>query len=248
MTRPSCRSVSLLWKTFWKVAQFYLSGNTSSTPSFPELIGEEIYDEFDSDGAHHGGVNSYDPVALAAAEKEHKATSSPVVPSHTPSGTHTPTDSPRPNALKNLSFLRPRSTPPRPVTAPPGDLPTVIVHGAADEKEKEVTDAATKKHEGPLPDTKTKLEAILLDRQRRLGVNPPAGAPAAVIHSPIPRAPGGHIKGGKFKSSPLQGTLEAPKEPEKLESVQEVKTPDQAIPNPLNPKGPDKDQASGAGL
>lgn len=200
-----------------------------------ELIGEEIYDEFDPDGAHQGGVARYDPLA----EKEHhKNSASPVIPSaHLPSGMTTPTESysPRQNPLnlKNLSFLRPRSTPPQTsqgVTADEKDKDNV------ESRKKETGD--NKKVDG-LPEPKTKLEAILLDRQRR------AVAPvqAAAIQQPLPRiaVTHPHMKGGKFKSSPLQQGPQSVEHPEKLETVAEVKTPDSEIPKPLNPKGPDKE-------
>jgi metal transporter CNNM len=122
-----------------------------------ELIGEEIYDEFDTEGARHGEVTSYIPpqsilpssdAPILKRKGSAPQLSSPepsravVLPSVQPtqrrltSGTGTPVL--RPIALKGLSFLtgRSRSEPPIPRDGMSTTRPTVIVTQAGDEKRK----------------------------------------------------------------------------------------------------------------
>ncbi|KIJ67290.1 hypothetical protein HYDPIDRAFT_173888 [Hydnomerulius pinastri MD-312] len=91
-----------------------------------ELIGEEIYDEFDPEGAN-GTISSYVPSEPAVSKKLPRSESSPDLPSTAveineiivtppPSSPKSITTSPvlRPLAIRGLSFLRSKSAPPSP--------------------------------------------------------------------------------------------------------------------------------------
>ncbi|KAL4071951.1 hypothetical protein V8B97DRAFT_1941719 [Scleroderma yunnanense] len=88
-----------------------------------ELIGEEIYDEFDSKGAN-GTVSSYVPTESPYLKKAVHSESTPDLPSTavdeivaaSPRTAKSSTGTPvlRPLALKGLGFLRSRSAPPSP--------------------------------------------------------------------------------------------------------------------------------------
>jgi metal transporter CNNM len=122
-----------------------------------ELIGEEIYDEFDTEGARHGEVTSYIPPQsifpesdapilkrkgsapqLSSPETSRAAIlpSAQAISRRPTSGTGTPVL--RPIALKGLSFLtgRSRSEPPVPRDSMSRTRPTAIVTQAGDEKRK----------------------------------------------------------------------------------------------------------------
>ncbi|KAF7302424.1 CNNM transmembrane domain-containing protein [Mycena chlorophos] len=80
-----------------------------------ELIGEEIYDEFDPQGAHG------DPyVPPAAPEPTEVVVSTPNIPAKPNSILKTPPPTLKPLSLKGLNFLRSRSAPPTPREVTPG--------------------------------------------------------------------------------------------------------------------------------
>ena len=180
-----------------------------------ELIGEEIYDEFDVEGAH-GEPYIHGAVATAAPAYPEIVAPTPVVANKSLA------------SVKGFSFLRSRSAPPRERPAQP-PLPAVKV-----DDEKQTSDLVTP----PAPlderekDDKDKtsnpaLEAVLLDRKRRL-VRDGTGSSA--------RTPTPGVK-GKFKSAPLGSsnlnpatTANVPNEPSKQLAVDH-----------LNPHGGDTD-------
>jgi metal transporter CNNM len=166
------------------------------------LIGEEIYDEFDTEGAHHGEVTSYVPPqsiseVLDAAPSITRNGSAPqlsilsetsraaVLPPAQPtqrSASATGIGSPvqRPiaiPALKGLSFLtgRSRSEPPTPRAGKPASFARPTVPEAEDEKQK--ASAPTNSHH---IDEKP-LETVIV---------PPVDVPAmpAQVYLPLPVA------------------------------------------------------------
>ncbi|KAJ7594764.1 hypothetical protein C8J56DRAFT_855249 [Mycena floridula] len=165
-----------------------------------ELIGEEIYDEFDADGAHgepvhpHHAASPPAPAALAVSE-------TPVNKSLA--------------GMKNLSFFRSRSAPPKNRQEPlakaasTSDLPAgseatdvVNVVEAGEAKPPVVT--VTNDDSNLDASTNPALEAVLLDRKRRL-LTATASSPIIVGTSRTRAGPK-----GKFKSSPID-TLGAAK-------------------------------------
>lgn len=146
-----------------------------------ELIGEEIYDEFDVEGAH-GEPYIHDAVPTAAPASPEIIAPTPIVANKSLS------------SVKGFSFLRSRSAPPRERPAQP-PLPAIKV-----DDEKQTGDIV------PLPapldetekDDKEKapnpaLEAVLLDRKRRLARE----GPGSSARTSTPGAK------SKFKSAPL---------------------------------------------
>lgn len=130
-----------------------------------ELIGEEIYDEFDPEGGHHGDASQYFPSSvgdnlnllkrkgsapnLTSTGPESTITStSPTTTATAPANTSKGSNVLRPialPALKNLSFLRSRSAPPTPrdssKTAGPGSgLETVQSHPEDSKVEPSITE------------------------------------------------------------------------------------------------------------
>ncbi|KAF9017517.1 DUF21-domain-containing protein [Hymenopellis radicata] len=143
-----------------------------------ELIGEEIYDEFDLDGAHgepyiHGSISGTDP---SPPELVH------------------PTPIPANKSLasmKGFSFLRSRSAPPRDRPAQPatakaedekqdGEVVVPVIVPPADEK-------------GAEEKANPALEAVLLDRKRRLARETTGTSSRSAVMGAK----------GKFKSSPI---------------------------------------------
>ncbi|KAH7918789.1 DUF21-domain-containing protein [Leucogyrophana mollusca] len=120
-----------------------------------ELIGEEIYDEFDPEGAN-GSISSYVPTEASPKPTFPRAESSPdlsvptiteePLPVASVTGTKSATTTPvlRPIALKSLSFLRSRSAPPTPredkaknpnLPTSPKKFTTLPSDGEVDERE-----------------------------------------------------------------------------------------------------------------
>jgi metal transporter CNNM len=234
-----------------------------------ELIGEEIYDEFDQEGAG-GTISSYVPTEHHPFSKLH-GESLPDLPSTvaqpTETAKHIPTGSVlRPLSIKGFGFLRSRSEPPTPrekeqvpivqpvpKLSPIGDnineqatpetvIQTLEAMAATDEPQVAFQPAKTTSEDAPpahspkkrtlsnvgtassvphssisAPGTRASspapsLEAILLDRKRRLaaakeaGISTPVLPLASDVRSPaMLRIPTGSSKVGKFKSSPLTG-------------------------------------------
>ncbi|KAJ7631622.1 hypothetical protein DFH06DRAFT_1223649 [Mycena polygramma] len=239
-----------------------------------ELIGEEIYDEFDPQGAH--GDPYVPPVHAEVVPPPAPVEPTPVVPTVP---LKTPTPALKPLSLKGLNFLRSRSAPPTPrepnvplpmapnteslaaldpataadaghpsaSIAQLGPIPGVIIERSAspspsltptvpDEPAAEMKKpiptpanaaalglAASLPHVGPASRSVSpapSLEAILLDRKRRLvgaASVPTVGSPAmstASLNVPsvagVPpgtaaRVAPAAVKGTRFKSSPLGG-------------------------------------------
>ncbi|KAF7347244.1 CNNM transmembrane domain-containing protein [Mycena venus] len=246
-----------------------------------ELIGEEIYDEFDPQGAHG---DPYVPPAREAVP--------PLTPVEAPAGPSEPMPAPvvkgptpilKPLSLKGLNFLRPRSAPPTP-REPNANLPAAIANAASEGSTIVTSSQAADFVAQPIPaviverntpsptpsltptvpdepaDVKKpvpvhgqppplglgaslphvagnvsrsvspapSLEAILLDRKRRLGaaanapgtigspavssVNLPSGVVGGAGGVGVPAGAGAQarivpvaVKGTRFKSSPLGG-------------------------------------------
>ena len=231
-----------------------------------ELIGEEIYDEFDQEGAG-GTAISYAPVEHPPFSN-HQGNSLPNLPSTVTQPTEalkqTSTNSVlRPRAIKGFGFLRSRSEPPTPrekkqvVTAQPipeattpsptgdkQDVPKIVLQTpeavtVTDDPQDTPQPAKPRPFEGALPaqglgkksfsnasiassppisvsapctrpsSPAPSLEAILLDRKRRLtaakelGITPPK--PSDVVSPTVNHVPTFTTKVGMFKSSPLTG-------------------------------------------
>ncbi|KAK0461030.1 DUF21-domain-containing protein [Desarmillaria tabescens] len=150
-----------------------------------ELIGEEIYDEFDPEGAHgEPYIHQSPPTAEPAAPM--------------PLAQPIPLSANKSLAtMKGLSFLRPRSAPPR--DRNPNSKPAT--EEAVLEKEKDVLGAPVMVVTAPPPMEQEKqsaatLEAILLDRKRRLAREGTSSS--------------ARITKGKFKSSPINNTNSGP--------------------------------------
>ncbi|KAK7063624.1 CNNM transmembrane domain-containing protein [Favolaschia claudopus] len=250
-----------------------------------ELIGEEIYDEFDSEGAHGDPyVPPVEAVSSSTADAQPVSAVEPQVPV-----IKTPTPILKPLSLKGLNFLRSRSAPPTPrepnakdvlpvaanaegaatVAAGQADdttnagpitipVPTVIIERDTPSPTPSLTPTVPDEpHTAAIMDVKKpspmyataspnpvamaaslgnvsrsaspapSLEAILLDRKRRLGAAATApstvGSPAmstASVNAPMVVVSGGTpsgsavsvpriaipvVKGTRFKSSPLGG-------------------------------------------
>ncbi|THU82607.1 DUF21-domain-containing protein [Dendrothele bispora CBS 962.96] len=230
-----------------------------------ELIGEEIYDEFDAQGAHG------DPYVPSQSQNQDNPSTLPIADaSFLPPALTKPAL--RPLSLKGLNFLRSRSAPPSPrdITAPaedaiPGTMnikttsrggpPSIIIEQYTPTSTPSVlppeesslrnvelkaptpivapipkvtivqpvptaklsNGAASSRSTSPSPS----LEAILLDRKRRVVTGGSGGSPSVVASAPgsvsnllvhpgnvPPSVPGGRVgapKGTRFKSSPLVG-------------------------------------------
>ncbi|CAK5266051.1 unnamed protein product [Mycena citricolor] len=200
-----------------------------------ELIGEEIYDEFDPQGAHG------DPYVPPGEE-----VTVPVTIEVIPVAPNVSLKAPTPVlSLKGLNFLRSRSAPPTPrdtvapnlplhaagslaikehlssedLTAPGGGGgPVVVVVGRDSSPSptptmpEEAEDAAVKKNvlngiSRSASASPVPSMAILLERKRRLGTGTPAGTPGGGIVSPIPVPAliAPKVSRLGFKSSPLGG-------------------------------------------
>ncbi|KAJ7842260.1 hypothetical protein B0H14DRAFT_2781425 [Mycena olivaceomarginata] len=239
-----------------------------------ELIGEEIYDEFDPQGAHG---DPYVPPAREVVPALTLVEAPAAGPSESPAQvTKGPTPILKPLSLKGLNFLRSRSAPPTP-REPGAILPAAIAERAAESPAAinhaaDGSDAPTQPlpvviierntpsptpsltptvPDDPVADVKKpapghapplglaaslgnvsrsvspapSLEAILLERKRRLGaagtapgtIGSPAMSTASVnVPSVVVGAGGGPagsaarlvpvtVKGARFKSSPLGG-------------------------------------------
>lgn len=272
-----------------------------------ELIGEEIFDEFDYEGAHG---DLYVPPG-----SDVPATASGSVPAELAHVAAPPLKAPTPVirelSLKGLSFLRSRSAPPTPrepntslpamlsashATESPAvlshdqtPLPTVVIERntpspapslaptVPDEDGVPILDVkkpvpvnalaltASLPHVGPASRSASpapSLEAILLDRKRRLGAAATGGAsatatapvnvaPAVAVGAPGPpaRAVPAAVKGTRFKSSPLgggerTGVVVAEQVKEQRGDVgdaeMKVGAEEGRIPNEMDKEGPDK--------
>ncbi|KAH8827209.1 hypothetical protein DL96DRAFT_1605894 [Flagelloscypha sp. PMI_526] len=159
-----------------------------------ELIGEEIYDEFDTEGARG------DPYTLPAPDDT--KTASPQVPDETPT---LPTTTPvlKPLALKGLNFLRSRSAPPSPRESTT-KLPEVIQNqqqsDAADSPPNVVVSSATSPSplaappnigilQHPSPTKPSELgevipaSAVTIAKKGNLSQQPSASVPASTVVS-----------------------------------------------------------------
>ncbi|KAL1745106.1 hypothetical protein HDZ31DRAFT_82171 [Schizophyllum fasciatum] len=230
-----------------------------------ELIGEEIWDEFDSEGAHGDYLAPRAPIAVhnsSAAVPVHEA----VVPLKAPTAL-------KPLALKGLSFLRSRSAPPSPKDERPPALdcsksgqerekgaperPVSVAVGAVEETPapsprpsvRIEPPAPSPPHAHPNPHQPAhvvgptrgaspapSLEAYLVERKRRGGQ-----AAGAAAGAPVARGPSMSAKGTMFKSSPLGGAggADASAPPEKAAKAggEEVRIPDER-----DKEGPDKQE------
>ncbi|KAK0241543.1 DUF21-domain-containing protein [Armillaria nabsnona] len=150
-----------------------------------ELIGEEIYDEFDPEGAHGEPYIHQSPSTAEPAAPMPLAQPIPLAPNKSLA------------SVKGLSFLRSRSAPPR--ERNPNSKPSTAEEAVL-EKEKDVSalGAPTLVVTAPPPmdQEKQTLEAILLDRKRRL-VREGTSSSARVTK-------------GKFKSSPINNSNSGP--------------------------------------
>ncbi|KAJ3787309.1 DUF21-domain-containing protein [Lentinula aff. detonsa] len=178
-----------------------------------ELIGEEIYDEFDSEGAHGEPLPAQNTI---------------ISPTHV-AGTVSSTMLAPLSNVRNLNFFRSRSAPPtkRALRGPTG-TPDATTEKDALERATEPSknggatihvDGASKiKTEGALVPSSAEaappaaIEARLLDRKRRKISAVQTGVEGVPISVGAPRPRQG-LK-GKFKSGPLQKTVNAtPQEP-----------------------------------
>ena len=173
-----------------------------------ELIGEEIYDEFDTEGARHGEVTSYVPpqcnstdldVApslkhkgsapeLSARPAQPRVLHSPAPPAHrSASGSGTPVLRPIAiPALKGLSFLtgRSRSMPPIPRDNKRAPSARPSVPEAGDEKQKHNAPTNDSIHTGEKP-----LEAVITPIVDVPATPAPVYLPHSGPVSPIPDGP-----------------------------------------------------------
>ncbi|KAJ7747204.1 hypothetical protein B0H14DRAFT_2984906 [Mycena olivaceomarginata] len=250
-----------------------------------ELIGEEIYDEFDPQGAHG---DPYVPPAREVVPALTLVEAPAAGPSESPAQvTKGPTPILKPLSLKGLNFLRSRSAPPTP-REPGAILPAAIAERAAESPAAinhaaDGSDAPTQPlpvkpapgHAPPLGlaaslgnvsrsvSPAPSLEAILLERKRRLGaagtapgtIGSPAMSTASVnVPSVVVGAGGGPagsaarlvpvtVKGARFKSSPLGGgerigVVVAEQVKEQMEGGGELE--EGRIPGERDKEGPDK--------
>lgn len=148
-----------------------------------ELIGEEIYDEFDPEGAHGEPYIHQSPSTAEPAAPIPLAQPIPIAPNKSLA------------SVKGLSFLRSRSAPPREHN--PNSKPSTTEEAVL-EKEKDALGAPVVVVTAPTPmdQEKQTLEAILLDRKRRL-VREGTSSSARVTK-------------GKFKSSPINNSNSGP--------------------------------------
>ncbi|KAI0050149.1 DUF21-domain-containing protein [Auriscalpium vulgare] len=195
-----------------------------------EVIGEEIYDEFDPEGARHGEVSSYVPPQYSAIVKPslrrkgsapqlspHKdpVIVTPAPPAKVPSASGTPVLRPMAiPALKGLSFLtgRSRSAPPVPrdaPTPPPAPAPAPAPLAAdfpVDEKEAESEKEPLPVDDTPPPPPLTASPEEIPGAQgedllgARLRQTPRSASPAPSVDRNRNRGK------GRFKSSPLGGS------------------------------------------
>ncbi|KAI0067517.1 DUF21-domain-containing protein [Artomyces pyxidatus] len=226
-----------------------------------ELIGEEIYDEFDTEGARHGEVSSYVPPQYSAVIKPalkrkgsapqltHPADPpTPIVVAKAPSASGTPVLRPIAiPALKGLSFLtgRSRSAPPIPreaATAPQGDAVVAAVLREADTEkddgetihDEEKSAIVPPAAEGVVPMVKTAEEMHGAEQGRvRLSAGPRSASPAPSVEAVRSRNRGGK---GRFKSSPLGGTGGGVL----AERVRRLGGEGERIPDGKDKEGPDK--------
>jgi len=181
-----------------------------------ELIGEEIYDEFDYEGAHGEPlpVHSSTPAPIAAPQPQHPHTGAMLAPLAN---------------VRNLSFFRSRSAPPtkRAIRGAPVEKDEVPAD-ANNHNEPSLAIIVSDTDETPTPKAKfdnpatppapentspAALEAMLLDRKRRKNQgaqgtessSKPVGAVAGAAVRPRPK---GKFKSGPLKKSSLNTTLE----------------------------------------
>lgn len=150
-----------------------------------ELIGEEIYDEFDPEGAHGEPYIHQSPSPAEPAAPIPLAQPIPVAANKSLA------------SVKGLSFLRSRSAPPRDHN--PNSKP--VTEEAALEKEKDTLAApvlvvTAPSHMDQEKQSAAALEAILLDRKRRIARE---GSNLSARFSK-----------GKFKSSPINNSNSGP--------------------------------------
>ncbi|SJK97756.1 uncharacterized protein ARMOST_01010 [Armillaria ostoyae] len=152
-----------------------------------ELIGEEIYDEFDPEGAHGEPYIHQSPSPAEPAAPMPLAQPIPLAANKSLA------------SVKGLSFLRSRSAPPR--ERNPNSKPSTTEEAVLEkEKEKDASALGTPTlivtAPAPMDQEKQTLEAILLDRKRRL-VREGTSSSARVTK-------------GKFKSSPINNSNSGP--------------------------------------
>ncbi|KAI4525546.1 DUF21-domain-containing protein [Schizophyllum commune Loenen D] len=233
-----------------------------------ELIGEEIWDEFDSEGAHGDYLAPNPPVAVhdyAVATPAHEA----AVPLRTPVAL-------KPLALKGLNFLRSRSAPPSPKDERP---PALEFSKSGSEKEKGIPErpvsVALGAEDAPIPSPRPSvrieppaqpqhthpnphqpahvvgptrgaspapsLEAFLIERKRR-GGQTAAGVTGGAT---VARGPSISAKGTMFKSSPLGGA--AADGPSPHEKGAKAGGDEVRIPDERDKEGPDKTENNNFG-
>ncbi|KAF7971654.1 hypothetical protein HWV62_20614 [Athelia sp. TMB] len=187
-----------------------------------ELIGEEIYDEFDTEGGH---TAYYVPPEMAAAPPAAIAAPIPVPARALTAGPaitrglsfltgrgrnptpreKPPTQPPTPSARTTVHLQPPppaAAAPPRPIVESPAaiDMPNPLEQLPKPKKSKSLPMADGAGAAGAGVGASAPIEAVLLDRKRRLTTRPlTPGTAGAVV--PAPAA----VKGQRFKSSPLDG-------------------------------------------
>ncbi|KAK0486046.1 DUF21-domain-containing protein [Armillaria novae-zelandiae] len=146
-----------------------------------ELIGEEIYDEFDPEGAHgepyiHQSPSPAEPALMSIAQPI------PLAPNKSLA------------TVKGLSFLRSRSAPPR--ERNPNAKPSTAEEAVLENEKDLGVPTLVVTASGSMDQEKQTLEAILLDRKRRL-VREGTSSSTRVTK-------------GKFKSSPINNSSSGP--------------------------------------
>ncbi|KAJ6520542.1 hypothetical protein C8R45DRAFT_955523 [Mycena sanguinolenta] len=135
-----------------------------------ELIGEEIYDEFDPQGAHG---DPYVPPARVEIVPATPVEVTPAVTSEPPTPVKGPTPILKPLSLKGLNFLRSRSAPPTPREP---NAPTPIVAENSSQAGGDGSDAVTNVLTQPIP-------AVIVER------NTPSPTPSLTPTVPDEPAP-----------------------------------------------------------
>ncbi|KAJ7287395.1 hypothetical protein C8J57DRAFT_1495845 [Mycena rebaudengoi] len=191
-----------------------------------ELIGEEIFDEFDAEGAQGTYVHHH-------KKHHHHHHAAPTEPAAPAKGLAPPV-----TGMRGLSFFRSRSVPPAPrdhatdeksatatakddasapatpKIAPAAALPSILKESGAEMTASPQPEAAAVEFattgalpsreapSGPTslpPGVEPSLEAVLLDRRRRLAASSTGGTSRS----------GAPVTRGKFKSSPIDGKGDA---------------------------------------
>ncbi|KAK0226163.1 DUF21-domain-containing protein [Armillaria fumosa] len=158
-----------------------------------ELIGEEIYDEFDPEGAHgepyiHQSPSPAEPAPMPIAQPI------PLAPNKSLA------------SVKGLSFLRSRSAPPR--ERNPNSKPSTAEEAVLENEKDLGVPAVVVTAPTPMDQEKQTLEAILLDRKRRL-VREGTSSSARVTKGKFKSSPINHSNSGPGPSAGLGGNVTA---------------------------------------